>query len=104
LTGAVATGLPYVLLTDWCRRAQLGEVIERRLAAGLNQDMEQVLQVAVAVFAALATDGLMVKWVGRKAWSMALSEGRGSWQPLLEALNLIGAFLAERFAKSAIQR
>jgi uncharacterized membrane protein len=29
-----------------------------------NQDMEQVLQLAVVVFAALATGGLMVNWIG----------------------------------------
>jgi uncharacterized membrane protein len=30
----------------------------------MNQDMEQVLQLAVVVFAALATGGLMVNWIG----------------------------------------
>ena len=30
---------------------------------GGSQDMEQVLQLAVVVFAALATGGLMVNWV-----------------------------------------
>jgi hypothetical protein len=29
-----------------------------------NQDMEQILQLAVVVFAALATGGLMVNWIG----------------------------------------
>jgi uncharacterized membrane protein len=33
-------------------------------AARGNQDMERVLQTAVVVFAALATGGLMVNWIG----------------------------------------
>ena len=34
------------------------------LDASLNQDMEQALQLVVVFFAALATGGLMVNWIG----------------------------------------
>jgi len=34
------------------------------LGASLNPDMEQVLQLIVVFFAALATGGLMVNWIG----------------------------------------
>src|SRR5262249_57295904 len=38
--------------------------------ASLNPDMEQVLQLIVVFFAALATGGLMVNWIGlRRAMS-----------------------------------
>jgi hypothetical protein len=30
----------------------------------MNQAMEQVIELAVVIFAALATGGLMVNWVG----------------------------------------
>jgi hypothetical protein len=30
----------------------------------MNRDVKQVLQLAVVVFAALATGGLMVNWIG----------------------------------------
>jgi uncharacterized membrane protein len=39
-----------------------------------NQDMEQALQLAVLVFAALATGGLMVNWIGLGRAMSRLSE------------------------------
>jgi uncharacterized membrane protein len=50
---------------SWLHRPNIGYWLE--ISSGKssgNRDMEQVLQLAVLVFAALATGGLMVNWIG----------------------------------------
>ena len=46
-----------------------------------NQDMERALQLAVIVFAALATGGLMINWIGLGRAMSRLSASNAHMDP-----------------------